>query len=1361
MLRRVLLLTICLALTSLIFAQHPRPKKGPQAISGKSISVGTPTHKAATRHRSFHRFSTRNRTLKSATTASLQSQIALAAIGQYGLHSTVSLTPSAPEFTAVDPFRNGLTPSNPLKPARPFWYSVDKNGLTIMGLRTETTGALMVGGPPIHVVENQIVGYVPWPDAIAVAQPDGEVPTDPTITEDHAKFAWRSEVGGAWEPVGITVSYPTEEALASNSETPPTYVYVVMKHSGYEWQSTPQADLPAGRDPNVRDKIVPQSDLTKDGSLLVQVDVSQPDYPVDLFPTGPPIGGGLLGHTAGQPAFDPATEGSVYVASMPSMSLPTTPQVPNDLTSFVSMVTLAPGELPAPGEVPAPVTVTVLCGPEHPEVAILAGVPQAWACIAEGGEGPFQWTFTNLPGWLTAHVDPITGQGDGILYGTPTVGTWTFQAHVDDNDTTPPGTGDATITLIVTADPSTEYEYGELEWEVGTPAAVAIEGTGSCELEPTSSTGSMVPAWVDVKQIPGRTINNTALGGPVEHTIGCVVMGTPPISGERYEFYMPNIKFPWPLQNLPVMISGQVAGPYTFDPLPKGVGLSGLAWHEIDKIHDPSTEADLMNRELFGVEPYTGQLYRILPAYAGLEVEGTIVPPPALEGELDEVSAVADPLTAALTASRPDIAAVLVANPNLKLRFGDLVVEANANPDIYVTAGQISDPTGVDPTVIPIGGPLGSPIAIGAMMKVSGTRDLAGDDPTLITWSTQNTIDLPGVQAFLPALDSDLRPALRDRTEPGQVDHGVLWVTGTNTGNVQVVDTAAGKYSQLLAVDTATSLGGASVNPDTQRAYVAGKSLQNVTIFAHGSAPQSAPVIWSVNSISFTVGAAGSFTVMATGSPTRPTLSQTGAPGWVTFVDNGDGTATLAGTPAAGTEGSYPFTITAANTVSPNATQNFMLTVNAGTAPTITSASTTTFFVAFAGSFTVTATGSPRPTLSQTGAPGWVTFVDNGDGTATLAGTASAGTEGSYPFTITAANGVSPDATQDFTLIVASASGAEILTVTRAGTGSGTVTSSPQSINCGATCSAPFTSGTVVTLTATPDPNSTFTGWSGDCSGTAACTVTMNTAHNVTATFAPSSYALQLVINGTGSGSVASSPAGLNCNTDCTVHFPTNMDVTLTATAATGSVFAGWGGACNGAASCVVNMSAARSVTATFNPPPDFSLGLPPGAQTVTAGQPAQFVLTVGGQNGFSGTVSFACTAGIPPQASCSFSPSVVTTGPNPVSTTLTVSTTARGIAALWAPFQLQMRPAFALWLPAIAALLIPITQRKKLPWRHAATVLSLVVLSMALLAGCGGHSAAAPPPGTGGTPAGSYSITVTATSGSTSHTQTVNMIIR
>ena len=103
----------------------------------------------------------------------------------------------------------------------------------------------------------------------------------------------------------------------------------------------------------------------------------------------------------------------------------------------------------------------------------------------------------------------------------------------------------------------------------------------------------------------------------------------------------------------------------------------------------------------------------------------------------------------------------------------------------------------------------------------------------------------------------------------------------------------------------------------------------------------------------------------------------------MTFVDNGDGTATLAGIPAAGTGGTYPLTITAANGVVPDATQNFTLTVDQ--APAITSADSTTFTAGTSGTFTVTTTGFPTAALTETGAlPSGVTFVDNSDGTATL-----------------------------------------------------------------------------------------------------------------------------------------------------------------------------------------------------------------------------------------------------------------------------------------------------------------------------------------------------------------------------------------
>ena len=175
----------------------------------------------------------------------------------------------------------------------------------------------------------------------------------------------------------------------------------------------------------------------------------------------------------------------------------------------------------------------------------------------------------------------------------------------------------------------------------------------------------------------------------------------------------------------------------------------------------------------------------------------------------------------------------------------------------------------------------------------------------------------------------------------------------------------------------------------------------------------------SADATTFAAGVAGTFSITTEGGSGPITLTATGAlPAGVTFTDNGDGTATLAGTPDAGTGGTYPLTFTG-TAVGPPVTQSFTLTVEQ--APAITSPATTTFTVSVAGTFTVNTTGAPPPAISATGAlPTGVTFLDNGDGTATLAGTPATGTAGTYPLAITAANGVNPAATQSFTLIVVS-----------------------------------------------------------------------------------------------------------------------------------------------------------------------------------------------------------------------------------------------------------------------------------------------------------------------------------------------------
>lgn len=96
--------------------------------------------------------------------------------------------------------------------------------------------------------------------------------------------------------------------------------------------------------------------------------------------------------------------------------------------------------------------------------------------------------------------------------------------------------------------------------------------------------------------------------------------------------------------------------------------------------------------------------------------------------------------------------------------------------------------------------------------------------------------------------------------------------------------------------------------------------------------------------------------------------------------------------------------------------------------PSITSTTSTSMQVGHAATFTVTTGPSYpiSPSLSDGGAvlPAGITFKDNSDGTATLAGTPGPGSEGSYPFTITASNGVAPAATQSFTLVVTDVPGA-------------------------------------------------------------------------------------------------------------------------------------------------------------------------------------------------------------------------------------------------------------------------------------------------------------------------------------------------
>ena len=156
------------------------------------------------------------------------------------------------------------------------------------------------------------------------------------------------------------------------------------------------------------------------------------------------------------------------------------------------------------------------------------------------------------------------------------------------------------------------------------------------------------------------------------------------------------------------------------------------------------------------------------------------------------------------------------------------------------------------------------------------------------------------------------------------------------------------------------------------------------------------------------------------------------------------------------------------------------------------------------------------------------------------------------------------------------------LTVTTAGSGSGSVASIGTGIDCGTDCTERFADGTPVTLAAVPSPGSRFDGWTGcDNPAGATCEVTMDADKVVSAGFV-AQRTLTVATAGPGAGRVTSAPHGIDCGTDCSEAYDDGADVTLTPAAATGSVFTGWSGACTGLGSCTLDMTGNRAVGAAF-----------------------------------------------------------------------------------------------------------------------------------------------------------------------------------
>jgi hypothetical protein len=240
-------------------------------------------------------------------------------------------------------------------------------------------------------------------------------------------------------------------------------------------------------------------------------------------------------------------------------------------------------------------------------------------------------------------------------------------------------------------------------------------------------------------------------------------------------------------------------------------------------------------------------------------------------------------------------------------------------------------------------------------------------------------------------------------TESGTLPAGLTFTPGTS-GTATIAGTttaAAGTYPVTIK---ATNSSGST-------------ATLSLSITVVGGAKQ-APAFTSAASDAVVKGTAFSFTVTTTGSP-APTLSEFGnLPAGVTFTNNGNGTATIAGTPTATTGGGGNNLFIIATNSSGTAIQSFTLTVGTASAPAFTSAASDTVRSGTSFSFTVRASGTPSAAITESGSlPSGVTFTA-GSGTATISGTPTA--TGVYPISFSATN-ASGTAKQSFTLTVGQA----------------------------------------------------------------------------------------------------------------------------------------------------------------------------------------------------------------------------------------------------------------------------------------------------------------------------------------------------
>ncbi len=315
-----------------------------------------------------------------------------------------------------------------------------------------------------------------------------------------------------------------------------------------------------------------------------------------------------------------------------------------------------------------------------------------------------------------------------------------------------------------------------------------------------------------------------------------------------------------------------------------------------------------------------------------------------------------------------------------------------------------------------------------------------------VTGGAKTRLDLPGLQR---------NPS---------VSRGVISFESKSSGSAP-----ADLFVYVIATNTLYQI--------TDTAPLVEESLNDISVLPNGDIR----VVWSANDgfdgrgnvygLTFTPGVAAPPTAVATGSAALCDGASTPL--------SGSGGVSCSWAPASGLDDAASCTPVA----SPSTTTTYTLTVTdaAGlastNAPTVTVTVNPTPTAVAAGAATITA-GQSTP-LSGSGGDSCLWSPATGlDDPASCAPNAAPTSTTTYALTVTSAAGCPSTNTATVTVTVLQPQ--RTLTVTKIGVGTGIVTSVPAGINCGSACTAPFDGGTVVNLTATPNPTFVFGGWTGD-----------------------------------------------------------------------------------------------------------------------------------------------------------------------------------------------------------------------------------------------------------------------------------------